>query len=551
MNSRPLSRTFTQCLALGLVTSLSWIGHAEQPPGTQTPPSSSPSLPAAGATQTPLPPADATPVQPPTTTVPASSAKEEPAPTAAANTPADGAAEGTADAATSAAVEDAGGAARPTEASAGNETATEAPAVSDATAPTTPNVAGETDATTADPYPFPEGEAHRTGTHHLDNDASGFKLGKGLVVSSQDGDFSLETRLRAQFLYTIEKSEVSDGEWESATEGLQIRRARLQFAGNFWGKHNRFKAELAVSPADMGVRDSSNGTAPGTSLLLDWYLDLTHLRDLSVRLGQYKVPFNRQRVISSGDLQLVDRSIVNSRFNVDRDIGFDIRSKDLFGLDKLKYYLGVYTGEGRNSNNQSDFGMMYLARVEVLPMGGFKDYAEADFERLASPKMSIGLGYGYLDRAKRDRGILGSTPADGGTTDFNLLNGDIMFKFAGLSVFSEAIWRQGSRETGDSVDDTGAPIPVAPPLDGYGAMIQAGYLIPKTRFEVAARAGMVRPTGDDSALEEEDEIGGGLNFYFAHHAYKLQTDYFYSSAGPDADNRLGAHEMRIQLQAAF
>ncbi len=402
-----------------------------------------------------------------------------------------------------------------------------------------------------DPYPFPDGEAHRTGTHALDNDASGFKLGKGLVVSSQDGDFGLETRLRAQFLYTIASEQDDDGEWGPATEGLQIRRARLQFKGHFWGKHNKFKTEFAVSPRDMGVRDSSNGGTPGTSLLLDWYLDFDHVRDLSLRVGQYKVPFNRQRVISSGDLQLVDRSIVNSEFTVDRDIGLDIRSKDLFGLDLLKYYLGVYAGEGRNSNNQSDFGMMYLARVEVLPMGGFKDYAEVDFERLATPKMSIGLGYGYLDRAKRDRGIIGSAPADGGTTDFNLLNGDIMLKYAGLSVFSEAIWRKGSRTPGSAVDDMGAAIAEAAPLDGYGAMLQAGYLLPKSRFEVAARGGIVRPSGDDSALDEEDEVGGGVSYYFAQHPFKLQADYFHLSEGPDADNRSASHRVRIQLQAAY
>ena len=62
---------------------------------------------------------------------------------------------------------------------------------------------------------------------------------------------------------------------------------------------------------------------------------------------------------------------------------------------------------------------------------------------------------------------------------------------------------------------------------------------------------MVRPSGDESALDEEDEVGGGVSYYFAHHAFKLQTDYFYLSEGPDADNRLGAHELRIQLQAAY
>jgi phosphate-selective porin OprO and OprP len=402
-----------------------------------------------------------------------------------------------------------------------------------------------------DQPPFPEGESHDTSAHRLDNEASGFKLGKGLVVRSQDGDFGLETRLRVQFRYTLEAAEGDDGELGSPTQQAQLRRARLQFKGNYWGPNNKFKAEFALSPRDVGVRDSSAGTAPGTSPLLDWYTDLTHHRDLNVRIGQYKVPFNRQRVISSGDLQLVDRSIVNGAFNVDRDLGVDLRSKDLFGLDLIKYYLGVYVGEGRNTNSASDFGMMYLARVEILPFGAFQDYAEVDFERTPTPKLSVGLGYGYLDRAPRDRGILGSAPADGGTTDINLLNADVLLKYAGLSILSEAILRNGSRNPGDGVDDMGAAIPEAPALDGYGAMLQAGYLLPQSRLEVAARVGVVRPTGDQSVLAEQDELGGGLSYYFAHHAYKLQTDYFLLRKGPDADNKLSAHEFRVQLQSAF
>ena len=60
------------------------------------------------------------------------------------------------------------------------------------------------------------------------------------------------------------------------------------------------------------------------SPLLSYYLEFDYLRDLTVRVGQYKIPFSRQRVISSGNQQMVDRSIANGEFNLDRDIGIDI-----------------------------------------------------------------------------------------------------------------------------------------------------------------------------------------------------------------------------------
>ncbi|MEC7985463.1 MAG: porin, partial [Myxococcota bacterium] len=164
----------------------------------------------------------------------------------------------------------------------------------------------------------------------VDIDKIHYKPGKGLVVASRDGDFKMITRLRAQLLYTLN----AEDEW---SHGLQLRRARLLFQGNVSGKHNRYKFELAVSPKDIGLR--STGTI-SKSPLLDWYFHLSHYRDFTVRMGQYKVPYSRQRVVSSGNLQLVDRSIANAEFTVDRDIGLDIRSKNLFGLDRLRYYAG-------------------------------------------------------------------------------------------------------------------------------------------------------------------------------------------------------------------
>ena len=41
----------------------------------------------------------------------------------------------------------------------------------------------------------------------------------------------------------------------------------------------------------------------------------------SLWFGQTKLPGNRERVYSSQELQFVDRSLVNARFNLDRDVG--------------------------------------------------------------------------------------------------------------------------------------------------------------------------------------------------------------------------------------
>ena len=376
----------------------------------------------------------------------------------------------------------------------------------------------------------------------VDVAAMEFKPGKGLHVQSVDGDFALTTRTRAQFLYEMTHGE----EWQ---QDLQIRRARLQFEGNFFGENNKFKVELAVSPRDIGMR---TGRAPQTSPLLDYYIDFTHLRDLSMRVGQYKVPFNRQRVVSSGDLRFVDRSIVNGEFNLDRDLGFDLRSKDLFGLGMLRYYAGVYVGEGRNTLREADFGLMYLARLEFLPLGDFKDYKEGDLERTPKPKLSVGLGYGHLDRAPHENGILGAE-FEAGSVSLHMLTADAVFRLAGFSLETEFIYRSGES---DGVID-GIRVPAR---EGWGLMGQVGYLLPNTDLEVAARVGVVRATRDDGfaisddvgLMADENEYGAAVSYYFGGHPFKLQLDYFRigeRAAGASAYE--WEDRVRLQMQAGL
>lgn len=365
-----------------------------------------------------------------------------------------------------------------------------------------------------------------------------FEPGTGLLVESGDGAFALSTRLRAQFRYTV-----ADEEGEDASQLLNIRRARVLFGGHVFGKHNKFKAELAFSPNDESVRA---GTGPTLTPLLDWFAEFDYIKNANLRVGQYKVPFNRQRVISSGDLQLVDRSLAQSEFTLDRDIGMHVFSPDLGGHGLFRYYAGAWMNEGRDVTGFRTFDMMYIGRVEVLPFGMFDDYKEADLKRHEGPRLSVGLAYAYLDDALRERGILGSVPDDEGTTDVHVATADAMFKMKGLSVFGEVFYRKGDRTSGGAVDETGAPIPTAAPRDGMGWSAQAGYVLPRRPLELVARYSGVRPVGDDSALEKEHEVGGGLSWYPGGHSLKLQGDYFHTWGDPGS-----ADQVRLQLQVAY
>jgi len=145
----------------------------------------------------------------------------------------------------------------------------------------------------------------------------------------------------------------------------------------------------------------------------------------------------------------------------------------------------------------------------------------------------------------------------GGSTDFNLADADLMFKMYGLSLEGAFYYRHGDRNPGKLVDASGKPIndasgkPItgpSPSRDGTGVVAQGGYLIPRLPLEIAARYANIRRSDDPfhNALKDSNELGGGVNYYFAQHQLKLQTDYFRVYTNGSLSD--GYNQFRVQLQ---
>ena len=394
----------------------------------------------------------------------------------------------------------------------------------------------------------PKGEDEMMGDHVVDRGDIKFRPGKGVEINSADDDFQLRIRVRVQMLYSYVHDEnlgTNEGdEPEANLNDFRLRRARFVFQGHAFGEHNQYKLEIDPLRKD--------------NVVLDYYLDFTKNRDIQVRVGQYKISSNRQRVISSGNLQMVDRSIVNSEFSLDRDMGIDIRSRDFLGKNKLRYVFGISTGNGLNNPQFTDFSMVYLARLEYLPLGIFRDMSEVDFAR-TKPRLAIGATYSFFQGADRVRGMVGDEFADGGTANYHFAYVDAMFKARGFSAITELSFREGYRKTiGDNTVPPGCdltdpqctPADETAPRNGLGWMLQAGYLIPNTRFELAARGALIKANSKRGATSLTDRYGTtfSLSYYFARHPFKIQADV--SQLWEDSFGE-GSTVFRLQLQASL
>ena len=385
---------------------------------------------------------------------------------------------------------------------------------------------------------------------------SKYRIGKGLTVGSKDGRFSLTLRMRAQIRYDVEHPNQQD---EVTQHSLQIRRLRVVLQGNVFSPHVRYRFQFGFSPNDMQNGLPSDVGSIRRNPLRDFRIEFDRLRDFNVWFGQFKAPFSRQRMLSSSDMNLVDRAITNAEFTLDRDLGVQVMSKDVGGLGhRIAYYAGVFFGEGRNAFELTDPGLLYVGRLEINPFGKFEDYSEGDLERMKQPGLSIGGAYAYQDRAHPARGVVGDLPADKGTTDFHHVNTDIHFKWRGLSVATAFHLRKGfNRKGGGAVDDAGVLIPTVPARSGVGWYTQLGWLVPKIPLEIVGRYGLLRNIyGEASSMRDADEAGGGINWYIVGHDLKLQLDYFRlwdSSMGatPREAAAHGTDRVRLQLQVYF
>jgi len=355
------------------------------------------------------------------------------------------------------------------------------------------------------------------------------KFGKGLFnLVGKDSTWTMKIGTRFQFLAT---NLMQEG--ENPYSSFLIRRARLKFDGYAVSPKLKYKIELGLSNRDMSGVSQFTGNTP--RYVMDAVLKYNFYQNFELWVGQTKLPGNRERVISSANMQQVDRSILNGRFNIDRDIGFQLRHHfNPFGNFIVKEIIAVSQGEGRNVVTGNVGGHQYTGRLEFLPMGNFTgkgDYSGSDLKREQTPKLAIGLTYDHNNNAVRNRSNQGSYMFIDGTdddgpkgrffeTNINTLFIDAMFKYKGLSIMAEYADRDAKDAIAKNSDGsvTGDVVQI-----GKGLNIQSGYLF-KNNWEVSGRYSTVELDKNITGVMPENQYTFGVSRYIVGHSLKVQTD---------------------------
>jgi hypothetical protein len=362
-------------------------------------------------------------------------------------------------------------------------------------------------------------------------------FGKGLInFTAKDSTFSIKFAPRFQ-VRSISAWDHDGNQYESPEHNFIVRRARLKFNGFAYSPKLKYKIELGLSNRDVSGANEFNRNTP--RIILDAVIMWEFAENFELWAGQTKLPGNVERVVSSANLQLVDRSLLNSRFNIDRDLGIQLRHKsNLGGNFLMREKFAISQGEGRNVTEGNIGGLQYTGRLEFLPFGEFKskgDYVQADLKREATPKLMVGATYNFNQDAVRERSGLGSYMylSDGTLyeTDQTTIFIDAMFKYQGFSFMAEYANRDAANAIAIDLDGTPTGDVV---LTGDALNLQAGYLF-KSNYEIAGRFTTVNYDMVTGSLPQEQYTLGGSK-YIVGHKLKVQSDISYTSVNGNDDN---------------
>ncbi|MBX9887025.1 MAG: OprO/OprP family phosphate-selective porin [Flavobacteriaceae bacterium] len=342
-----------------------------------------------------------------------------------------------------------------------------------------------------------------------------YSFGKGIGITSPDSLYQLNIRFRMQNRVTYLQNE-----GDQAAYDAQIRRLRLRLDGYVGSPKFLYAIQLSFAPGDVGeIREGEN-----INIIRDAVVFYRPNKHWNMSFGQTKLPGNRQRVNSSGALQLTDRSINNAKFTIDRDFGFQVHNLNEF-KDSFSYNFkgAVSTGEGRNVTSNPDAGVAVTGKVELMPLGAFtKDgtYFEGDIVREAKPKLLLSGAFQQNNQAKRAQGQLGNDLFESRTMKSLML--DAMLKYNGWAAMSSYMSRSTTKNaiTIDPNDNTQSNFVYV----GSGFDHQLSYIFP-SNYEIIGRYS-TQTVGDDikALAPNTKQYSFGVTKYIWEHTFKIQSE---------------------------
>lgn len=365
------------------------------------------------------------------------------------------------------------------------------------------------------------------------------EVGKGITFRPKNNRFEMTLRFRMQNMVGLS----FDDDFTLTKTEARVKRLRLRFDGFIYSPKLVYSIQLGFTAYD--AEDLPDGK---TNIVRDAIVYYVPSATWNIGFGQTKIKANRARINSSSALQFVDRSIVNSEFNLDRDFGFfgeyNLRpGNDGFNLSAKG---SVTLGEGRNWSTSSVGGLAYTGRLELYPLGRFSskgDVIEGDFEYEEQVKILLAGAYSYNHKAARLKGQRGGVMPDNATRNLGSYFADFVLKYRGFAFVTDYMGRSCRTPLFDT--DSNAFI-----YAGSGLNVQASYLF-RNKWEVALRNSTLFPETEVqpfAGYKRWNQTTLGVTRYIIGHSLKVQADVSYNTQSRPINPDYNRWEIRFQLE---
>lgn len=329
---------------------------------------------------------------------------------------------------------------------------------------------------------------------------------ENFFLASPDGRFLMiiDGQLQVRFVYSSAKTVPAD-DW-----GFETRRARLTMRGHVFDRDVNYLVRLATGRDDP--------FPAGFGFLQDAWVQFRLNDDWELRIGQFKLPFAREELVSGADQMAVERTLVNEVSTPGRSQGLELE----YSSDTLKLLFALSDGGtngehpfvtpqvGLNSNFSSSFTADWAltGRGELLLAGQWDQFSD-----FTSPEGDpFGLLIGAAVHAQK---------SDTDDLEWYSVTADASIEWGGANAFLAY--------THQYVDNATMGVSRM-----HGVVLQGGYYI-SPKVELFARGEWGDFDNEGASPDELMVAGFGANYYIDGHDIKWTTDVSlsFSSTHPD------------------
>ncbi len=295
------------------------------------------------------------------------------------------------------------------------------------------------------------------------NEQSGMMAGwsEHFFLASPDGRFKLqlEGQVQTRFIYNF----LDDPDRHRA--GFEVTRTKLTARGHVFSPDLTFLVRTDQTRNEPGLVE-------GLFFVRDVWMALRLNNEWTVRFGQFKLPFNREELVSSAYQLAVERTLINESYNLGRSEGVELTYADDTAKLSFAYTdgavdsVGGFGIVGGNRVNTAalleDTEYAVTMRYERLIAGEWRQFA--DFTSRIGDEYGVLVGVAGHAEKTESNGI--NSRGNRNETRWAAMTADLSIEWGGATAFIAAMYHWIDTPTLN--------------LNAWGFVVQYGmYLSPK------------------------------------------------------------------------